>query len=239
MQRELLRSCPPPVAEMRYVSTQTMRAALFDMDRTLVRKETASLYVRYQRSIFEANRRDMLRVTYWVIQYTMGWIDAPEVAARASRSLAGIPESVMAARCDDWFRRYVEEHVCDLGRRAVCRHRERGDLLAIVTGASVYAAEPLARRLGIPHVVASELAVAKNGSFTGKFVDPLCYGAGKIVRTKQLAAQQGFALEEATFYSDSYTDLPLLEAVAEPVVVNPDRRLRHVAKSRGWRIESW
>lgn len=216
-----------------------MRAALFDMDRTLVRKETASLYVRYQRSIGEARRRDMLRVIYWVTQYTMGMIDAPDVAARVARSLEGMPESVMAARCDDWFRRYVETHVCDLGRRAVERHRERGDLLAIVTGASPYAAHPLARRLRIPHVVASELEVADNGSFTGKFVDPLCYGTGKIVRAKRLAEQHGFALEEATFYSDSFTDLPLLEAVAEPVIVNPDPRLERLAKRRGWRIEAW
>lgn len=216
-----------------------MRAALFDMDRTLVRKETASLYVRYQRAIGEATRRDMLRVVYWVTQYTMGMIDAPDVAARAARQLAGMPESVMAARCDDWFRRYVETHVCDLGRRAVERHRERGELLAIVTGASPYAARPLARRLGIPHVVASELEVGANGSFTGRFMDPLCYGSGKIVRARKLAEQHGFALEEATFYSDSFTDLPLLEAVKEPVIVNPDPRLERLAKKRGWRIEAW
>ena len=150
-----------------------MRAALFDMDRTLVRKETLSLYVRYQRSIGEATRRDLLRVLYWVTQYTMGMIDAPEVATRALRVLEGTPEAAMAARCDDWFRRYVETHVCDLGRRAVERHRERGDLLAIVTGASPYVAWPLARRLGIDHVVASELEVGPQGLFTGRFVDPL------------------------------------------------------------------
>lgn len=223
---------------MRY-DGNVMRAALFDMDRTLVRKETASLYVRYQRSIGEARRRDMLRVIYWVTQYTMGMIDAPDVAARVAKSLAGMPESVMAARCDDWFRRYVEEHVCDLGRRAVEHHRAQGDLLAIVTGASPYAAQPLARRLRIPHVVASELEVATDGSFTGKFVEPLCYGTGKIVRAQRLAQEHGFTLGESTFYSDSFTDLPLLEAVAEPVIVNPDPRLERLARKRGWRIESW
>ena len=216
-----------------------MRAALFDMDRTLVRKETLSLYVRYQRSIGEATRRDLLRVLYWVTQYTMGMIDAPEVATRALRVLEGTPEAAMAARCDDWFRRYVESHVCDLGRRAVEHHRERGDLLAIVTGASPYAARPLARRLGIDHVVASELEVGPQGLFTGRFVDPLCLGDGKIVRARRLAEAEGFELSEATFYSDSFTDLPLLELVAEPVIVNPDPRLERLAKKRGWRIERW
>ena len=216
-----------------------MRAALFDMDRTLVRKETLSLYVRYQRSIGEATRRDLLRVLYWVTQYTMGMIDAPEVAARALRVLEGTPEAAMAARCDDWFRRYVETHVCDLGRRAVEHHREQGDLLAIVTGASPYVAWPLARRLGIDHVVASELEVGPQGLFTGRFVDPLCLGAGKIVRARRLAEAEGFELSEATFYIDSFIDLLLLEVVAEPVIVNPDPRLQRLAKKRGGRIEAW
>lgn len=216
-----------------------MRAALFDMDRTLVRKETLSLYLRYQHSIGEATRRDIARALYWVTAYTFGVIDAPEVAARGLRALEGTPESAMAARCDDWFRRYVETHVCDLGRRAVERHRTRGDLLAIVTGATKYAAGPLARRLDIPHVVASELEVDQDGIFTGRFVAPLCLGDGKIVRARELAQQHGFTLADATFYSDSYTDLPLLEAVREPIVVNPDPRLRRLAKKRGWRIELW
>ncbi len=216
-----------------------MRAALFDMDRTLVRKETGSLYVRYQLAIGEATRRDLARTLYWVTQYTFGLIDAPAVAAKALVTLAGTPEVVMSSRCDDWFRRYVEEHVADAGRRAVEAHRERGELLAIVTGASRYAAAPLARRLGIPHLVTSELEVDDAGVFTGRFVEPLCYGHGKVARAKRLAAEHGFELGQSTFYSDSYTDLPLLEAVAEPVVVNPDPRLKRVAKQRGWRVEQW
>jgi HAD superfamily hydrolase (TIGR01490 family) len=215
------------------------RAALFDMDRTLVRKETASLYVRYQRMLGEATRRDSLRVLYWVAQYTIGVIDAPEVASRALAPLEGTAEVALAARCDDWFRRFVEPHVCDRGRRAVEEHRARGDTLAIVTGASPYVAKPLARRLGIPHVVTSELEVDANGVFTGRFVSPLCYGNGKVERTRRLARDLGFALEDAVFYSDSFTDLPLLEAVRQPVIVNPDTRLRRVARRRGWRIEAW
>jgi HAD superfamily hydrolase (TIGR01490 family) len=215
------------------------RAALFDLDRTLVRKETASLYVRYQREIGEANWRDALRVMYWVGQYTLGIIDAPAVAARAMLGFAGMPEIVLAARCDDWFHRFVEVHVCDRGREAVARHRAQGDVVAIVTGASPYIARPVARCLGIEHVVASELEVGADGCFTGKVIEPLCYGAGKIVRSTVLAGALGFDLREAVFYSDSFTDLPLLEHVAEPVVVNPDPRLAREAKRRGWRVEAW
>lgn len=215
------------------------RAALFDMDRTLVRRETASLYVRYQRGIGEATWRDAARVSYWVMQYTLGVIKVEEVASRAVRSLSGTHETVLAARCDDWFRRYVEEHVCDCGRRAVAEHQRAGDVVAIVTGAWPYTARPLARSLGIEHVLASELEVGEGGRFTGRFVSPLCYGKGKIHLVSRLAEKLGFRIEDATFYSDSFTNLPLLSAVREPVVVNPDLRLARHARRRGWRIERW
>jgi HAD superfamily hydrolase (TIGR01490 family) len=215
------------------------RAALFDMDRTLLRKETASLYVRYQRERGEATWRDMARVLFWVAQYTAGVIDAPVVAARALQQFAGMSETVLAARCDDWFRKHVEPHICDLGRAAVARHRAAGDVVAIVTGASPYAARPLARRLGILHLVTSELEVGPDGCFTGQFTPPLSYGEGKVTRTERLARAVGFRIEDATFYSDSLTDLPLLERVRVPVAVNPDPRLARVARRRGWRIERW
>ncbi len=215
------------------------RAALFDLDRTLVRRETATLYVRYQRSVGEATWRDSARLAVWIAQYTLGVIDAPEVAKKALRSFAGMQETVLAARCDDWFRRFVEEHVTDRGRAAVARHRARGDIVAIVTGASPYVAGPLARRLGIDHVVSSELEVDAQGAFTGRIVEPLCYGVGKVERASRFADELGFDLAEATFYSDSYTDLPLLEKVREPVVVNPDPRLKRLATKRGWPIQIW
>jgi len=216
-----------------------MRAALFDMDRTLVRKETASLYVRYQRERGEATWRDSARVLFWVAQYTVGVIDAPTVAARAMLQFKGLEETVLAARCEDWFKSHVEEHVCELGRAAVEKHRAAGEVIAIVTGASPYAARPLARLLGIEHVVTSELEVGPDGRFTGKLVDPLCYGEGKVTRARRLADTLGFRLEEATFYSDSLTDLPLLERVRTPVAVNPDPRLSRLARRRGWRVERW
>ncbi len=215
------------------------RAALFDMDRTLVRRETASLYVKYQRELGEASFSDAMRVLYWVLQYTAGVIDAPEVAKRALTSIEGLPEIVLSARCDDWFRTHVEAHVCDEGRRAVEAHRSKGDVLAIVTGASLYATRPLGRLLGISHLVTSELEVDAHGLFTGRFHDPLCYAEGKIYRTEKLAKELGFSLDEAIFYSDSFTDLPLLERVDVPVCVNPDPRLRRVARARGWRVEIW
>jgi HAD superfamily hydrolase (TIGR01490 family) len=228
-----------PVPDARTAPRPPRRAALFDMDRTLIRKETASLYVRYQVDVGEASWVDLLKTLYWVGQYTLGILDAQRVADRVVAELRGMSETVLAARHDDWFSRYVEKHITDEGREAVRRHREAGDLCVIVTGASSYASWPLAHRLGIEHVVSTVFEVDAEGRFTGRPEQPLCLGEGKVARAERLARAQGFRLEDAVFYSDSVSDLPLLERVAEPVVVNPDPRLKRVAEKRGWRIERW
>jgi HAD superfamily hydrolase (TIGR01490 family) len=215
------------------------RAALFDMDRTLLRKETASLYVRYQLDEGEATWADLARTLYWVGRYTLGILDAERVAAIVIAEIRGMPETVLAARCDDWFSRYVERHITDGGREAVRRHRAAGDLCAIVTGASPYASWPLARRLDIEHVVSTVFEIDAERRFTGRPEQPLCLGAGKVRRAERLADEHGFRLEDAVFYTDSVSDLPLMERVAEPVAVNPDPRLRRIAERRRWRIERW
>jgi phosphoserine phosphatase len=88
-------------------------------------------------------------------------------------------------------------------------------------------------------VICSELELDLERRFTGRIIEPLCYGLGKIERSKKIAEREGFSLEDATFYSDSITDLPLLEVVKAPIIVNPDRRLRKIAQQRGWPIEVW
>lgn len=216
-----------------------IRAALFDMDRTLVRKETATLYVKYQRDIGQATTLDLLKALYWVGQYTLGILDIDKVADKVLGMVQGIPEPEFVAQCEDWFTKYVEEHITEKGREAVLKHRARGDLCAIVTGGTRYAAGPLARRLDIEHVVASELEIDAAGKLTGRAVKPLCLGSGKLRRAEVLAEKLGFALQDATFYTDSISDLPLLERVAEPIIVNPDPRLSRLAKRRGWVIERW
>ena len=216
-----------------------IRAALFDMDRTLVRKETASLYVRYQRDIGQATTFDLLKALYWAGQYTLGVLDADKVADKVMAKMRGMSESSFGLQFDDFYTKYVEKHVTEKGREAVAMHQARGDVCAIVTGATRYAAGPLALRLGIIHVVASELEVDAAGQFTGRVVKPLCLGEGKLRRAEALANKLGFALNEATFYTDSMSDLPLLERVAEPIVINPDPRLWRMAKRRGWPIERW
>jgi HAD superfamily hydrolase (TIGR01490 family) len=215
------------------------RAALFDMDRTLIKGDTATLYTRYQRANGDATFRDTVRVAWWLLQYTFGVIDAPGVAEQVLKKFRGKKESWMIETCEKWFVEYVLPQVQEAGRAAVKRHREQGELVAIVTSATPYAALPLARELGIEHVVCTELEVDESGCFTGKVRPPMCYGPGKIDRALGIAEREGFDLNDAIFYSDSITDLPLLERVKTPIAVNPDTRLKRIAQKRGWRIERW
>jgi len=165
------------------------------------------------------------------------WVyGVPEIC----RPLAGLGLSArMEERCRIWFRDYVVDHVADAGRRMVHHHRQVGDEVAIVTSATRFAAEPLAEVLGIERIAYTPLEVDEAGRFTGRVDGRLCYGEGKIGYAERLLEGTGTSLDDAVFYSDSITDLPLLERVAEPVVVNPDARLRRLARRRGWRVERW
>ncbi|APR99436.1 HAD family hydrolase [Pajaroellobacter abortibovis] len=215
------------------------RAALFDMDRTLLRKHTMTLYVRSQFQEGRASWRDVVQSFYWIARYTFGVLDMEQVAQKAASSLRGVRESVFARYCEDWFDRVVKLHISEEGKKAVARHQEQGDLLAIVTSSHPYWVRPLAHFLRIPYVVTSELEVDQDGCFTGRFLEPLCFGMGKVTKSLHLAKRLNFSLSESTFYSDSLTDLPLLEQVKFPVVVNPDPRLRCLAVARGWISQKW
>src|SRR5207253_10099589 len=110
----------------------------------------------------------------------------------------------------------------------VAAHRRAGHLLVILTSATRYLAEPVAADLGIEHLLVTQLLV-RDGRFTGEAVRPVCYGEGKIYWAERFATAQGVDLGRSYFYTDSITDLPVLERVGEPRIVNPDPRLRRVS----------
>jgi HAD superfamily hydrolase (TIGR01490 family) len=215
------------------------RAALFDMDKTLIAKHSSELYVRFQRDIGEATWRDSVRLTTWLFQYSLGLLDAAGVAARIIGGYRGQVEAELIAKCERWYPDYVRPHLSGIGAQVVRACQAAGDFTAIVTASTRYASAPLARELGIEGIVATEVEVDAAGCLTGEIVWPLCYAEGKVVRAERELSARGLALADASFYTDSITDLALLEVVAEPHVVNPDPRLRRVAERRGWPILAW
>jgi HAD superfamily hydrolase (TIGR01490 family) len=221
-----------------YPAATTRRAALFDMDGTLIAGDSSWLYLRWLRTRGEATLAEQVRALGWFTQYQLGVLDADRMAARALSRFARADESGVERRHRVCHRAQIRPRIFAEARAAVARHRAAGDVLAIVTASLAYAARPLAEDLGIDHVVSTELEV-RGGQLTGQPHAPLCYGEGKLVRARRFLHAEGVALTDATFYTDSVTDLPLLQAVGAAVAVNPDLRLRSHARRHGWPILAW
>lgn len=214
------------------------RACFFDLDRTFVRVNTARLYARWQYRVGMARRRDLARVTWWVLRYSLGNLDAEAVARRLVREMAGRDEGDFARAVDGWVEAEVLPQVAPDAMRELARRKAEGYHCALLTATSSYAAESLARRVGIDHVLASRFAVA-DGRFTGDIIEPFCYGEGKVRAVEAWVRERAVDLAESAFFTDSASDLPMLERVGEPVAVNPDPRLRWQARRRGWPVRWW
>lgn len=212
-------------------------AALFDMDKTLVPVNTGSLYVKWRFRRREARKRDMLRYAAWMAQYAAGVLDPVDISEKGLRALAGVDEAQFRQECLTWFHEEVAPLVTHAARREVERRREQGHVLAVLSASTDFVTRPLAESLGIEHVLCTELEVDAQGRFTGEA--SLCYGAEKLTRAQRWAAEQGVDLGRSSFYTDSVSDVPVLEAVGEPRVINPDPRLRWKASQNGWRVDSW
>jgi len=214
-----------------------MRAAFFDMDRTLLRVDTAMSWTRFLYGRGELPPRMVAKAIYWSTLYKLALLDMDRVFTALIADLRGDPEADMIAKCEVWYHRHVLPEVAPAARVAVARHRDAGDVVVLATGSTVYAARPVAKGLGIDHVLASVLEV-EAGVFTGR-PSALCFGRHKVVLAEAWAEQHGIDLAHSVFYSDSYNDLPLLERVGTAVAVNPDARLRRHARKRGWTCVEW
>jgi len=210
-------------------------AAFFDLDGTLIARNSAPLYMRHLRATGQARRRDVARTVYYVWRYKFGLLDIERAVAVSLGWIRGRSEAQVRADCQAWYERIVRRYLRPGMAAAVAAHRRAGHLPVILTSATRYLAEPVAADLGIEHVLVTQLQVA-DGRFTGEAVRPVCYGDGKIYWAERFAAEQGVDLGRSYFYTDSITDLPVLERVGEPRIVSPDPRLRRVAARRGWPV---
>ncbi|MFN8545603.1 MAG: HAD family hydrolase [Candidatus Binatia bacterium] len=210
-------------------------AAFFDVDGTLIARNSAQLYMRHMRRTGQARRRDVARTLYFLARYKLGMLDLDRALAASMDWVRGRAEAALRADCATWYAHDVRPHLVPEMVAAVEAHRREGHVVAIVTSATRYLAEPLGDDLGIEHLLVSQLVV-RDGVFTGEVVRPICYGRGKIHWAERFAASHDIDLGASFFYTDSITDLPLLERVGEPRVVNPDPRLGRLAQRRGWPV---
>ncbi len=208
-------------------------AALFDLDRTLIAGFSAQ-DVLFERALSRDVEFDkLLDAVRSAVAYGTGRIEFAEFVRRAAAELAGRPESENLAFGQRVFDKRVAQRIYPESRALVAAHRRRGHTLAVVSSATPYQVEPVARDLGIDHVMCTRLEV-KDGVCTGRVIET-CFGEGKAIAARRLAAQENLDLSQSFFYSDGHEDLPLLEAVGRPRPLNPDTRLAAEAKRRGWR----
>jgi HAD superfamily hydrolase (TIGR01490 family) len=210
---------------------------LFDMDYTLLRGSSGMLYLRYLLRVGYIPWTRWLRILGLVGLYALGVWDYPRLMARLMAQAAGTSEAEAWRLSREWHDAMLWRYIAQDARERVVWHQAQGHHVAIVSGATVYAVQPVAKALGLDsHFLATRLEVV-NGHFTGRVDEPACFGAGKVTMSRAYAADHGFDLPRSFFYSDSHHDLPLLEAVGHPVAVNPSRKLAHIAAQRGWPVE--
>jgi HAD superfamily hydrolase (TIGR01490 family) len=213
-------------------------AAFFDMDKTLLRCNSGRLWISYLRRRGEMTRVQMLRALAWLVQYKFAVLNFESVTRRVVAGMDGDDERELAEKCRHWVQDEVLREVQAAARERIERHRRDGHLCVILSSSQPYVTEPLAEALGLDGVLCTRLEV-EGGKFTGRIRPPVCYGPGKVHWAEQFAAEKQIDLASSWFYSDSYSDLPMLQRVGQRVVINPDVRLRHYARRAGWTVEEW
>jgi HAD superfamily hydrolase (TIGR01490 family) len=220
------------------VSTSPQGIALFDLDRTLLDCNSGRLWVAHEWRAGRITWRDVLWASYWLGRYGLGHSSGLDsVMEAAAASVSGLEEALLDERVTGWFEREVRHRLRRGARAALREHRERGDRLVLATSGTSFAALAAARAFQLHDVIATRLQ-AVEGKLTGK-IEAMCVGEGKARAVEDWARAQGVDLALATFYTDSASDLALLERVGRPVVVCPDRTLRRIAAARGWPVVDW
>jgi HAD superfamily hydrolase (TIGR01490 family) len=212
-----------------------MGIAFFDMDKTLLSKSSGVLYVKYLWGKRMITLREMMATFYVSAQYSLNVMDFPKAMARLSRSIKGGDAAATKALCDRFVLDTVLSYLAAPGVERLRAHQAAGDAVYLLSASTQFVVQPVADYLGVP-CRCTELEIV-NGMFTGAIVGVDCYGEGKRVWGERLAAAHRVPLAEAAFYTDSYSDRPLMDVVGHPVAVNPDRKLARYAAARGWPIE--
>jgi HAD superfamily hydrolase (TIGR01490 family) len=218
-----------------------MDLVLFDLDNTLIAGDSDFEWAQFliakgvlDRALYEARNLEFYE------QYKAGTLDIEVFLDFQLQPLTRYPREVL----DTWLGEFMSRHILPIvggkARALVRRHLDSDALCAIVTATNSFVTAPLARNLGIAHLIAT-IPAHENGRFTGQPRGTPSFREGKIIRVEAWLEAMGLwwgSFERSWFYSDSQNDLPLLSKVSNPVAVDPDPTLRAHAKSAGWPVVS-
>ncbi|KUI22853.1 inhibition of morphological differentiation protein [Mycobacterium sp. GA-1285] len=237
-------SAPSPDAKAPYASATgaatagpVRTAAFFDLDKTVIAKSST---LAFSKPFFEQglmNRRAVLKSTYAQFLFLMSGADHDQMdrmRAYVTNMCAGWDVEQVKSIVGETLHDVVAPLVFAEAAELIADHKLCGRDVVMVSASGEEIVAPIARALGATHAMATRMVV-EDGKYTGEIAF-YCYGEGKVAAIRELAAREGYALEHSYAYSDSITDLPMLEAVGHPSVVNPDRALRKEAAARGWSV---
>jgi len=227
--------------QSRYACTAMSGAAFFDVDNTLIKGSV--LFHAGAGMVHHGlvSRRDIARHAVHHVAFRWRGEDVTHLArARAGALLlcAGLPVDEVVRLGEQVYDERLAGQVWQGTRQLADRHVMLGDPVWLVTGAPLELAQIVARRLHLSGALGT-VAEVDNGVWTGRLVGDILHGPAKAIAIRVLADCEGLDLGLSSAYSDSINDLPMLESVAFPHAVNPDRRLRGVAEARGWPVHDF
>lgn len=215
-----------------------MSIAFFDLDLTLLSRNSGSMWVRSELREGFITPWMALRAATWIVRYQLGMADMEYALLEAVKTLEGDDEATVRDRTHRFYDREIAQLYRRQGLEALERHRAEGHALVLLTSSSNYMSEKAQEQLGLDGILCNRFEVV-DGRFTGRPDGELCFGEGKRIHAQALADRRGVSLEDCWFYTDSMSDVSVLEVVGHPVVVHPDPRLARRASARGWRREDW
>jgi HAD superfamily hydrolase (TIGR01490 family) len=212
-------------------------AAFFDLDKTVIARSSTFAFSRPLYAGGLINRRAVLRSTYAHFVYLVGGADHDQMERMRrylSSMVAGWDVPLVQSIVAEALREIIEPAVYREALDLVAEHQAAGRDVVLVSTSGSEIVEPIAAMLGADAVIATRMTI-EDGRYTGDIAF-YAYRENKATAIRELAVRHGYRLEESYAYSDSATDVPMLEAVGHPYAVNPDRALRREAAVRGWPV---
>lgn len=216
-----------------------MALAIFDLDETLIGGDCASLWTQEMVKIgwadgesFIAREQELMR------QYAAGSLAMEDYMGFTLSPLVGRTAEEVAHVVEPFVEDVIEPIFYTDATRCLAKHRADGDRILVISASAHFLVSAVAERLKIEDVLAIDLE-EQHGHYSGRTQGVMTYREGKVIRLHAWMQEQGEVLDGAYFYSDSRNDLPLLQVVDHPHVVNPDPTLRAHAEQAGWPILNW
>lgn len=210
--------------------------AFFDFDGTLIDGFSASHFFQHRFRNGDIDLRELARTMKLGLDAALGTIEFESFMRDSSRGLAGRSDAEQMKVGEQIFEDQIRGMIFEEMRALVSAHQARGHLVVLASSATHYQAEPMAKALGVDHVVCNRMAVGPDGRLTGAMIEPIVWGPGKARAVQALAGELGVDLRRSWFYADGDEDRALMHLVGRPRPVNPGRRLERVAGRRGWPI---